>query len=190
MPNLAVVLIAVAVVLVGLAAWRLSGAWLKYHGRMVVTCPESQQPAGVSVDTRHAAASGLSGAQELRLSGCSRWPERAGCGQQCLSQIENAPEDCLVRSILIRWYAGKNCAWCGQPIGDIHAVERKPTVLTPDKASVEWNEIPAERLRETLATALPLCFSCHIANTMLRKHPELVIDRSRPALSGGPQSPR
>ena len=64
--------------------------------------------------------------------------------------------------------------------------ERRPTVLLPDQSSTEWQEIPAERLPETLKTALPLCFGCHIANTMRREHPELVIDRSRPAMRVNP----
>lgn len=188
MPNLtAVLVIGLAVILASFAGWRLISAWWKFHGRMVITCPENQRPAGVSVDARHAAATAVGGTPQLRLSDCSRWPERAGCGQQCLSQIEEAPENCLVRHQLAEWYAGKSCAWCGQVFGEIHAAERKPALLLSDQTSVEWNEIPAERLQETLATALPLCFGCHIANTMRRKHPELVIDRSRPALSGGPR---
>jgi hypothetical protein len=181
MLNLPALLIAIAVILFSVAAWRLVGAWTKYRGRMVITCPENHQPAGVSVDARHAAATEVSGPAELRLSDCSRWPERAGCGQDCLSQIAESPENCLVRNILIRWYEGKNCAWCGRPIGEIHLAERKPAVLTANKSSVEWHEIPAEQLQETLATSLPLCFGCHIANTMMHKHPELVIDRARPA---------
>ena len=56
---------------------------------------------------------------------------------------------------------------------------RRPTVLLPDQSSAEW-------LPETLKTALPLCSGCHIANTMRREHPELVIDRSRPAMRENP----
>jgi hypothetical protein len=191
MPNLtAVLILVVALVLAGIAIWRLAGVWVQYHGRMVVNCPENQKPAGVSVDTRRAVATRLTGKPDLRLATCSRWPERADCGQECLRQLETAPENCRVREILARWYEGKTCAWCGQPVGPIHETERKPTVLLTDQRSVEWNEIPAERLQETLDASLPLCFGCHIANTMRREHPELVIDRSRPALSGGPRGPQ
>ncbi len=182
MLNLTALVIAAVVVLAAIAVWRLGGAWLTYRGKRVITCPENQKPAGVSVDARHAAATALGGELKLRLSQCSRWPERAGCGQECLSQIENSPEDCLVRNILAHWYEAKNCAWCGRPIGEIHVGDRKPALLTADRCSVEWNQIPAEQLQQTLATALPLCFGCHIANTMVREHPEMVIDRSRPSL--------
>ena len=183
MLNITALITAAAILLAGIAVWRLGSAWLKYRGKRIVTCPENQKPAGVSLDVAHVAATALGGNPQLRLSLCSRWPERAGCGQECLSQIENSPEDCLVRNILLHWYEGKQCAWCGRPIGAIHLAERKPALLTADRCSVEWNQIPAEQLQQTLSTALPLCFTCHIANTMVREHPELVIDRSRPVLT-------
>jgi len=180
MLNLPTVIIAVAIVLAGFAVWRMAGAWWKYRGKRAITCPENQAAAGVTLDASHAAATALRGHVELRLSQCSRWPERQDCGQDCLRQIEGAPGDCLVRNILTHWYEGKQCAVCGQPIGEIRWEERKPAVLSADRSSVEWNQIPAEQLQQTLSTAQPICFSCHIANTMVRQHPELVIDRSRP----------
>ena len=89
--------VAAVVVLASIVAWRLLGAWWKYKGRRVVTCPENERPAGVTVDARHAAATGLAKPPQLRLESCSRWPEKAGCGQQCLSQIEASPKTA--------WYA-------------------------------------------------------------------------------------
>jgi len=182
MLNIATAVVVVAILLAGIAGWRLGKAWLAYRGKRVISCPENHTPASVSLDVRHAVASAFRGEPDLRLSACSRWPERSGCGQDCLFQIERAPEDCLVRNILVRWYKDKNCAWCGRPIGEIRLGEHKPAVLTADRQSVEWNQIPAEELPQTLATGLPLCFGCHMANTMVRQHPELVIDRARPAV--------
>jgi hypothetical protein len=174
------VVVAIALVLGAVAVWRLARAWWKYRGRRVITCPENQKPAGVMVDARHAAATALGKSPELRLSSCSRWPERAGCGQECLSQIEASPGECLVRNILTKWYAGKVCAWCGQPFGEIDWAGSKPALLGADGVSVEWSEIPAERLQETLAAASPVCFACHMANKLVREHPELAVDRARP----------
>jgi hypothetical protein len=169
------VLAGLAAVLVGAAA-RMVWIWCKYRGNRVITCPENQKPAGVHVDAGHAAVSAL-GTPELRLAACSRWPERAGCGQQCLAQIEAAPQDCLVRNILIRWYEGKTCAACGQSFQDIE-FSHKPALLTADKVSMEWEQVPADKLFEVLAASAPLCFACHMANTLVREHPELVVDRS------------
>jgi hypothetical protein len=179
MPNWPVVLIILLVIGIGIAAGRLAAAWWRYRGRMIVDCPENHQPAGVSLDVKHAALTALRGDVKLRLTQCSRWPEKAGCEQDCLSQIECAPEDCLVRNVLVHWYQDKNCAWCGRPIGEIYLAGRKPALLLADRSSVEWSEVPAERLEQTLAVAQPICFGCHIANTMVRQHSEKVIDRSR-----------
>jgi len=164
--------------LAGIILTRLAALWWKYRGQRVVSCPESQRPAGVAVDAGHAAISGLGFRTQLRLNECSRWPERAGCGQACLRQIEAAPADCLVRNILLKWYEGKSCQSCGRLIGPIVMGGAQPAVLTADKVSVEWSDIPVERLQEVLSTAEPVCFACHMASKMMREHPELVIDRS------------
>ena len=87
--------------LAGAAVW-LGRNWLKYRGQRVVTCPETKQSAGVVVDATHAAATVFGKALELRLSECSRWPEKAGCGQECLSEIRESGADCLVRNIIDR----------------------------------------------------------------------------------------
>ncbi len=170
---------AIAAVFVVVVLFRQARVWWRYRGRRVVTCPETRQKAGVEVDARRAASSALMGAPALRLSSCSRWPERAGCGQPCLSEIALAPEDCLVRHILANWYEGKSCVSCGRPFGTIEWSAAKPALLLPNRVSAEWSKIPAERLDGVLAEARPICFACHTANAMVHEHPELVIDRSR-----------
>ena len=119
---------------------------------------------------------------ELRLSDCSRWPEKANCGQECLSQIRHSGADCLVANILTKWYEGKDCAACGQPIGQIDWAGSHPALLVADQESVEWERISADKLTETLGGALPICFACHTANRLVKEHPELVTDRHRAGL--------
>lgn len=63
------------------------GAYLKYRGRMVVTCPETREQVGVRVDAKHAALTAAVGHPDLRLKSCTRWPEKRDCGQECLLQI-------------------------------------------------------------------------------------------------------
>jgi hypothetical protein len=167
-------------VVAGIGAWRFVRALWLYYGRRVIQCPENLRPAGVRVDAGYAALTGIGASPRLRLSTCSRWPERAGCGQQCLSQIERAPADCLVNHILAEWYAGKSCASCGRPFEKIEWTGQKPALITADKTPVEWSQVPAERLAEVLLTAAPVCFTCHLAATLVREHPALVTDRSRP----------
>ena len=179
---LAVVLLAAAFVAVLLGRQAL--AWWRFRGQRVIVCPETHSAAGVVVDARHAAASSILGAPELRLASCSRWPERAGCGQECLGQIASAPEDCLVRNIVSQWYAERSCALCGRPFGSIDWTAASPALLEADGAEVEWSQVPAEKLAETLAVSRPLCAVCHLANLMVREHPELVADRSGASAPG------
>ena len=99
---------------------------------------ENQKAAGVVVDVDYAAATGFGKAAELRLTTCSRWPERRNCGQECLTQIQSSPEDCLVRNILVNWYGGKVCASCGQTFAEIEW-SRKPALLIR-RGSLEWSQ--------------------------------------------------
>jgi len=166
--------ISVALVLGILAGYRLLSVWVRYRGRRVVTCPENERPAGVTLDAGYAVATGLGKPPALRLDSCSRWPEKAGCGQQCLKQIEASPEGCLVRNILMNWYGGKDCVACGLPVDKFSPASAKPAVLCADGISVEWSEIPAEELQETLSAGKPLCFACHTARKMVREHSGLI----------------
>jgi hypothetical protein len=150
--------------------------FLKFRGQRVITCPETKQGAAVRVDALHAAVGG-----DLRLSACTRWPERKGCDQACLSQIAAAPESCLVKSIVSKWYAGKTCVCCGRPITEISWHEAPPAVYKQDGKSCEWKDIPVEQLPEIFATSQPLCWYCNNIAEFGRLHPELITRRQRPA---------
>ncbi len=156
---------------------RLVGNWLKYRGTRVIICPETRRPAAVEVDTRHAEWSSLAGQTDLRLKNCTRWPEKKDCGQECLLQIELAPEECLARNILTRWYDQKKCVYCARPFEDIDWAAHKPALMGPDRKTVEWSEIPPETIPDVLKTHLPVCWSCHIMETFRREHADLVTDR-------------
>lgn len=151
--------------------------YARFRGKACVTCPESKQAVGVTVDVRHLASTTLLGRPDMRLAECARWPERQSCGQECLGQLEAAPENCLVRNILTRWYHGKTCSFCRRSFGVIHWHDHKPAVLIPEKRTVEWNEIPVAQVWELLRTGLPVCWNCHIAETFRREHPDLIVDR-------------
>lgn len=58
----------------------------RYSGSRLVTCPENHQAAAVDLDARQAAESGIDGSPQVRVCGCTRWPEQAQCAQSCLKQ--------------------------------------------------------------------------------------------------------
>ena len=170
-----------AVFLVGIYAIvrlvRAGRLYLTFRGNRLVSCPENHRPAAVRVAAGKAALEAMVGNQQLRLNTCSRWPERQGCGQECLAQIEEAPKACLVRTIVNQWYQGQACAYCHKPFGEIHWHDHPPALLNKDRKTVQWNEIPAEKLQDALGTHRPVCWSCHMAETFRRQHLELVVDR-------------
>lgn len=171
------VVLAVVFAVIVFELFRSLGVYEKFRGKRIVTCPENHEPAGVRVAAGKAAMESLVGKPHLQLSECTRWPEMAGCGQECLSQIQQSPKDCLVSVIVNRWYAGKKCAYCHKPFGEIHWHDHPPALVNENKQTLQWNEVPLENLRQTLATHWPVCWNCHIAESFRRLHPELVTDR-------------
>jgi len=150
--------------------------YFRMRGARVVACPENQQTVAVRVDAGHAALAAAGGHQRLRLESCTRWPEKAGCGQECLKQIETQPMDCLVKTQVSRWYTDKTCALCGKALGVVDWTEHKPALRSPDGATFEWSAVAPETLYEVMATHAPICWDCHVAETFRRVRPDLVID--------------
>jgi hypothetical protein len=158
----------------GLRSFRVFG-----RGKRLVTCPETKEVVAVETDGRHIALTSAIGVTELQLKRCSRWPERQDCGQECLAQIEIAPHDCLVRSVVDRWYADKNCVYCGKAIGKVDWANHQPALMDHNRATVQWNEVPPERIPELLARCWPVCWNCHISESFRRAFPSMVIERNR-----------
>ncbi len=154
--------------------------YLRFRGTRVVSCPETKTTAARELDAGRAALTAGLHEPELRVTSCSHWPERQDCGQRCLEEIRSAPDGCLARTMLSSWYRGKSCVTCGRALGEIDWMERKPALMSPERRTVEWHEVPAQALPEVLSTHLPVCWSCHVAESFRREHPELVVDRPRP----------
>src|SRR5215471_928912 len=152
----------------------------RFGGERIIICPETGKQAMVEIDVRHAAISALVGQTDLRLDDCWRWPMKQGCGQECLLQLDVADANCLVRSVLEKWYWDKNCAFCERPFEHIDLIDHKPALLTPEGMTIEWRQVPIAKVMETMGTHLPVCWNCHIAQEFRREHPDLVVDRSLP----------
>jgi hypothetical protein len=172
-------LIAIAAGAIAVAIWITDAAHIlfRYRGKMLFTCPENGKPVAVRVAAADAARSALTGRAQIHLSECSRWPERQDCGQECLSQLGADPHSCLVWTRVTDWYRGRACAYCHKPFGEIHWHDHPPALLAPDRKTLQWNEIPADKLPEVFETCFPVCWNCHVAETFRRLHPEMVVDR-------------
>ena len=154
--------------------------WMRFRGKRVITCPENELPAAVRVNALNAAKwTAISGDTDLHLRSCSRWPEKADCGQECLSQIVSSPEACLLSTIVTLWYDGKHCAVCRRPIGKIAWHERPAALRAPDGSTREWKEFRPEDLPLVFRTHEALCWPCHVHETFRREHPTWVVERPR-----------
>ena len=164
----AAIAITVVAVAAGIGVRRLVSAGFRYrHGRIVV-CPETQRSAGVRVDVWYAMVTSLVGETKLRLAGCSRWPERGSCGQQCLDQIQSARGACVAKNLLRNWYEDKCCVWCGAPLAPVFWTGKNPVLLIGDVLKL-WSEVPIIELPEALAAAKPVCFPCYARQMEVRQ---------------------
>ena len=178
--NVAIILAVVGGIL--FLAWLTAGrTWWRLQGTRIVECPETQQPAAVEIDARHAARVGLVGLPEVRVAACTRWPERADCGQECLTEIERSPEGCALKTSLAHWYEGRDCASCGKAFGTIHWHDHRPCLLSPGGAPLDWTEFHPEDVENVLATHRPICWNCYVAAKFRRDHGDRVVDRHRSA---------
>lgn len=177
-----IVLIGTALLVLGIASvppWLAFRRSRRERAAFLVTCPRNGEPAAIEVEGSRRAWK--LGGTELRLRECSRWPvrETAGCGEECLRQVEAAPEECLVLTTLTHWLEKKSCALCGKPLGATQWLEHMPVLLDPEGTTLRWDAVPPARLQEVLRTHRPVCHSCHDAESFRREHPELLRDRPR-----------
>lgn len=170
---------------IGIAAWLFfSGffkTWRRYRGVRVVTCPENHESAAVKVDAVDAAKwFAVSGEPDVHLRACSRWPEKEGCDQACLKEINASPDACALHTIVASWYDGKHCIHCQKAIGEIVWHERPPAVKLADGTTREWKEIAPEQLPKVFASGEPVCWSCFMVENFRHEHPEMVVQRIHP----------
>jgi hypothetical protein len=161
-------------------------AYRKFRGTRLITCPATHEPAAIELDAKHAALRAVVGGSGVTIEQCSRWPAQRDCGQECLSQIQQTPDGCRVRSMLTKWYEGKSCVLCGVPFGAIYWLDHKPGLWSPDGAVVEWAQVANETLPQVLASHQPVCWNCLIAESFRAANPGLVIDRPAPQLGRPP----
>jgi hypothetical protein len=151
---------------------------VRYRGKRLVVCPETQQPVGAEIGAIRAAAASLTGRPGVVITSCSRWPAKADCDQACAPAIAASPRETLVTDIVRRWYAGHACVFCGKQIqglgGVIIPALRVGETIRP------WSDVRVDELPALMNRAVAVCASCELAESFRRAHPELVTDRVRP----------
>ena len=170
----------IAMIILAAALWlgiRVVRSSSRFRGSRIVTCPETNKPTIVEVDALHASLTSAVGLPDIRLKDCSRWPIKEQCGQECLMDLDVAPEGCLVSGVLMRWYRDKNCVYCRKAFPELHWVDHRPALLSADGKLLAWNEVQLDQLRNVLESYAPVCWDCYIAQTFRHDHPDLVVIR-------------
>ena len=90
---LSIVVLAVVTVYLGYRVIHGTQIYFRFRGTRLVSCPETHKPAVVEVAAMSMGMQAILDEPCLRLSECSRWPMRQGCGQDCLRQIEARPSE-------------------------------------------------------------------------------------------------
>jgi len=153
-------------------------AYWKARGKRLVTCPENHCTAAVELDAKGAGLKAFRGGTYLCLQDCSRWPEKHDCAQDCLAEVKSLGPGCLVGNIVAGWYQGRTCVYCHKPVDTVAEwTGHMPALLTPSSTTVSWGDVAPEKLPEIFETHKPVCWSCHIAESFRREHPDLVTDR-------------
>lgn len=179
----------IAILILAAALW-YGIRWLvrsssKYRGSRIVICPETKKPAIVEVNSLQAALTSTVGLPDIQLKDCSRWPIKKQCGQECLMDLDVAPERCLVSGVLMRWYRDKNCVYCKKTFPELHWADHRPALLSTEGKLLGWNEVNLDRLPKVLETYSPVCEDCYITQRFRIDHPELVVFRPwRKGISG------
>ena len=88
---IAIVVLAMVAAYLGHRVFHGMRVYFRFRGTRLVTCPETHQDAVVEVAARSMGMQAILDEPCLRISECSRWPMREGCGQDCLRQIEAHP---------------------------------------------------------------------------------------------------
>jgi hypothetical protein len=152
--------------------------WSRVRGARVVVCPETQTPVAVRVDVGHAMTTAVWEKPDVRVTSCSRWPERENCDQPCVTQIETAPAETSPRTIAAHFFMVERCAICTKPIEAPGRVTLQPGFMDPATHKVRrWNEVAPQDLPQAIATWRPLCANCTLAETFRQRFPDRVTDR-------------
>jgi hypothetical protein len=170
-----------AVLLTGLPVLVSVQDYYRNRGRQTVACPETGEPVEVEVDRKFALSSSLRGQEHSRLQSCSRWPEKDDCGQECLEQLEDSPEN--IDRFLTKWYEGKTCAICERALAPSDWRRSRLAVLNQQAQLFELRHMFLETLQSALQDMRPLCWNCHQEERERQPVPARMLKGERHALA-------
>ena len=159
--------------------------WIRFRGMRVVTCPETRRSAGVAVDIGHAMFSKVWEGADVRIATCSRWPDRRGCEETCVRQIQASVDGTRARTIAARFFQGRRCAICQRRIEPLGRSTSQPGFMNPvTREVVAWIHVPPQNLPDAISSRRALCPDCTVAESS--RHP-LAATRPGPRPGSRPE---
>jgi hypothetical protein len=155
--------------------------YYKNRGPQSLVCPDSGEPVDVEVDSKFAFWTALRGQEHSRLQSCTRWPEKADCGQECLQQIDPSPEN--IERLLTKWYEGKSCAICTRSLSPSDWRRSRLALLNEQHKLFELRDMYLEELQQNLQHMRPLCWNCHQEERARQAVPARVLKGDRHGLN-------
>ena len=64
----------------------MTDTYRRYRKRRTVVCPETGQIAEVELKAAQASLMSVLGNYRARVKGCSLWPRRKGCAEECVEE--------------------------------------------------------------------------------------------------------
>lgn len=80
------------------------------------------------------------------------------------------------RSLLVEFFADKACVLCSQELS-VEPGQHRRALLSPEGMTLEWADLRVEEIPDVRDTHQPLCWDCHVIETLYRMHAGQVTER-------------
>jgi hypothetical protein len=80
------------------------------------------------------------------------------------------------RSLLVEFFNDKACVLCGHDLS-VEPGRHRRALLSPQGMTLEWADLRVEEIPDVRNTHQPLCWDCHVIETLYRMHAGHVTER-------------
>ena len=80
------------------------------------------------------------------------------------------------RSLMVEFFNDKGCVLCGQELS-VEPGQHRRALLSPEGMTLEWADLRVEEIPDVQDTHQPLCWDCHVIETLYRMHSGHVTER-------------
>lgn len=80
------------------------------------------------------------------------------------------------RSLMVEYFNDKACVLCGQDLS-VEPGQHRRALLSPEGMTLEWADLRVEEIPHVQNTHQPLCWDCHVIETLYRMHSGQLAER-------------